>query len=75
MAGSYNHAVNDDGQLRHPERMTIATETPGDAYETIEEMYGMIWWLASGDPNYVENARRNWKLGIDDLSPGRETSR
>lgn len=51
--------------------MGIATETQGDAYETIEEMYGMIWFLAEGDLAKVEQARVQWKAGID-LSPGRQ---
>jgi hypothetical protein len=71
MAGSYNHAVDDQGRLRNPENMTIATETQGDAYETIEEFYGMVWYLANGDPALVEEARTNYQRGID-LSPGRE---
>ena len=80
MAGSYNHAVNRRGQLRSPQHMTIATETPGDAYETIEEMYGMIWFLASdrrvgsdawSPAEWVEQARLNYQDGIK-WSPGRE---
>lgn len=71
MAGSYNHATTDDGRLRNPDTMTIATETGGDAYETIEEMYGMIWYLAGGDATRVEEARQNYPAGID-LSPGRQ---
>ena len=71
MAGSYNHAVNDDGQLRNSRHMTIATETQGDAYETIEEMYGMIWLLALGDPEKVEWARTHYSAGLE-LSPGKE---
>lgn len=71
MAGSYNHAVTDEGQLRNWRTMTIATETQGDAYETIEEMFGMIWFLAQGDTARVEEARQNYQAGIE-LSPGRE---
>ena len=71
MAGSYNHAVNDDGQLRNPNNMTIATETQGDAYETIEELYGMVWWLAHGDDALVEEARQRYREGIA-ISPGHE---
>jgi hypothetical protein len=71
MAGSYLHAVDDQGRLRNPENMTIATETQGDAYETIEEFYGMVWFLAGGDGDLVEQARTHWQRGID-LSPGRE---
>jgi hypothetical protein len=71
MAGSYNHATTDDGRLRSPETMSVATETPGDAYETIKEMYGMIWYLANGLPVLVEDARRNYRSGLL-LSPGHE---
>jgi len=69
VAGSYLHAVTDDGKLRNPETMTIATETQGDAYETIEEMFGMIWYLADGDAARVEEARRAYRAGIE-RSPG-----
>lgn len=69
MAGSYNHAVQDNGRLRSPRTMTIATETQGDAYETIEEMYGMIWWLADGDAERVEDARQHYLDGLH-MSPG-----
>jgi hypothetical protein len=51
--------------------MTIATETQGDAYETIGEMYGMIWYLAAGNPEHVDRARRLYKVGIE-MSPGVE---
>ena len=71
MAGSYRHAVDDDGRLRNGRNMGIATETQGDAYETIEEMYGMIWWLANGNADSVEAARQRYLDGIE-LSPGRE---
>lgn len=73
MAGSYNHAVNDNGELRNPSNMIVATETQRDAYQTIEEMYGMIWFLAGGDPVKVEAARTNYDRGIDEFSPGRES--
>lgn len=72
MAGSYKHATTEDGKLRNSETMTIATETQGDAYETIEEMYGMIWYLAKGDPSKVEEARVHYDVGVDMYSPGRE---
>lgn len=72
MAGSYNHTVTKSGKLRSPKNMTNATETQGDAYETIEEMYGMIWFLANGDPLEVEKARENYREGVDSWSPGRQ---
>lgn len=71
MAGSYRHATDDQGRLRSWRTMIIATETRGDAYETIEELYGMVWYLASGDAGRVEEARQNYEAGIL-LSPGRE---
>lgn len=71
MAGSYLHATTDQGLLRNWRTMTIATETQGDAYETIEEMYGMIWFLAKGDAESVERARKRYVEGID-MSPGRQ---
>lgn len=49
--------------------MTIATETQGDAYETIEEFFGMVWYLANGNPDLVEEARLNYRVGII-MSPG-----
>lgn len=72
MAGSYLHAVNDRGQLSNTTMMTVATETQGDAYETIEEMYGMIWWLAKGNAGLVEEARQNYLRGIKEMSPGKQ---
>jgi hypothetical protein len=69
MAGSYNHAVDDRGRLRNWQNMTSATETQGDAYETIEEFYGMVWYLADGDAARVEEARQNYKEGLA-RSPG-----
>ena len=71
MAGSHNHATNNDGSLRSFETMDIATETAGDAFETIEEMYGMIWWLAASSSEtfeqaveLVEMARQSYRSGL-----------
>lgn len=71
MAGSYRHATTPKGKLRNPKTMIYATENVGDAYETIEEMYGMIWYLAHGEAALVEGARKNYKVGIE-WSPGRQ---
>lgn len=71
MAGSYHHAVTKKGKLRNRENMLIATETQGDAYETIQEMYGMIWFLANGNRDKVEQARTFYRLGLT-ASPGIE---
>jgi hypothetical protein len=47
MAGSYNHCVAKDGQLLVNEDLIQMVENLGDAYEALEEMYGMIWYLAA----------------------------
>jgi hypothetical protein len=77
MAGSYNHCVTDAGNLMSNDRMMISgamIENLGDAYEAIEEMFGMIWWLAShvapAAPAsemkaMVEAARKNYKEGLE----------
>jgi hypothetical protein len=82
MAGSYNHVVNHrkDGGLYEREILLDMLETrSGDVYEAIEEMYGMIWYLAysiGGDHSttsksesdvakeMVEHARQNYKDGL-----------
>jgi len=70
MAGSYNHAVDEaTGKLYRPEDFRQMVENLGDAYETVEEMYGMIWWLANGDPALVESARQAYRDGLR-CSPG-----
>lgn len=49
MAGSYNHVVKKTGELRKPQDVCSMLECmSGDVYEAVEEMYGMIWYLANG---------------------------
>lgn len=77
MAGSYLHVTDDQGRLLSPEAMSDMLENGGDVYETIEEMYGMIWMLAriaeNGSPTVaaetVENVRHLYKTGLH-YSPG-----
>jgi len=78
MAGSWKHAVNDDGTLRGPEDLNQMLENGGDVYEFAEEVYGMIWWLAETlsfeeatmTPEFwVEEAWKNYLDGIK-YSPG-----
>jgi len=71
MAGSYNHIVTDDGNLISNEEFPNMIENLGDAYEAIEEMYGMIWWLANlpaaarEKPRVrVEMARLHYDIGL-----------
>lgn len=65
MAGSYAHIVNEQGQFVG----TRFIENLGDAYEALEECYGMIWQLADGDVAKVEEARLLHGAGLA-LSPG-----
>ena len=78
MAGSYNHCINHEGKLLDPESLNDMLENGGDVYEAVEEMYGMIWWLAQGlayeereddIASIVEMARQNYRHGIE-FSPG-----
>jgi len=79
MAGSYNHAISDDGQLLRNADFVRMVENLGDAYETAEEMYGMIWHLAADldrasggtrkTADNVEWARTHYREGLE-LSPG-----
>lgn len=71
MAGSYNHCITDKGKLRKPSALLGMLDATGcpDVYEAIEEMYGMIWYLAEGDAEQVEQARHFYKDGLI-LSPG-----
>lgn len=72
MAGSYNHCVTDAGNLYLPHQLAHMLENPGDVYEAVEEMYGMIWWLAHLAPDagamsaedLVDMARKNYALGL-----------
>lgn len=64
MAGSYNHVVNKDSSLRTAEQINDSLEClSGDVVEAVEEMYGMIWYLAEGELARVEKARENWRTG------------
>lgn len=78
MAGSYNHCVHHDNDVSAEDqgkfRGVDLLDHLGDAYEALEEMYGMIWWLASftGSDDVkalVEVARQNYKDGLK-MSPG-----
>lgn len=74
MAGSYNHVVDKStGNLKSNEDIVDTLETGGDVFEAVEEMYGMIWYLANLVSPYaelpyikrlVENARDNYKQGL-----------
>lgn len=80
MAGSYNHIVTNAGNLGSNERVVSMLENGGDVFEAVEEMFGMIWWLAGGPfdegtgiigthpdtvKDAVEEARKNYKKGLE----------
>jgi hypothetical protein len=68
MAGSYSHVVDKrTGKFTG----TYLLDHLGDAWEALEEMYGMIWFLASGNAMEVERARQHYRAGIA-ASPGIE---
>lgn len=78
MAGSYHTAVSrEDGQLYRNGDFARMVENTGDAYETAQEMYGMIWLLAHSlgverqvPPHVlVEMARQDYRDGLA-VSPG-----
>jgi hypothetical protein len=73
MAGGYRHVVDREGNLKSNQEVVDALETGGDVFEAIEEMYGMIWWLAAKaairvNPTSmiiaVDEARDNYELGL-----------
>jgi hypothetical protein len=77
MAGSYEHCVNAVGQLYPPEALAAQLENGGDVYEAVQEMYGMIWWLAAhmetdgpeSTADLVVEAQRRYRVGLK-FSPG-----
>ena len=77
MAGSYLHVVKNDGSLRSHKTIADMLEHDGDVVEAVEEMYGMIWYLADelshcypfnmiedGVPAIVESARLEYQEGL-----------
>jgi hypothetical protein len=68
MAGSYHHIVEENGAFSGQQHRL---ENGGDVYEALEELYGMIWFLANGDSEKVRIAQINYKKGLE-LAPKRE---
>lgn len=69
MAGGYGHVVQKDGNLVSNRRVVEMLENGGDVYETIVQMYGMIWYLAGTHaPNIekavIEDARNHYQQGL-----------
>jgi hypothetical protein len=86
MAGSWNHSIEHDengaipgGKLLCNEDAVQMLENGGDWYEYAEEVYGMVWWLATmlsvqdgatrSPAELIDQARKNYQEGIA-LSPG-----
>ena len=61
MAGSYGHITADDGRFLGVHSLL---DHMGDAFEALEECYGMIQWLAGGDRRRIEEARENYRAGL-----------
>jgi hypothetical protein len=86
MAGSYRHVVSSSqrtfGPLLDPRDVAGMLETPGDVWEAVEEMFGMIWFLAGqvnpdNPASAVELAEKNYRSGIEigagvDIEPDEE---
>ena len=68
MAGSYQHIIDENGAFAGHQHLL---DTGGDVYEALEEIYGMIWYLANGDAARVEEARRNYTRGLE-LAPQKQ---
>lgn len=80
MAGSYGHVIEEDGSLSENEVVAGMLENGGDIFEAVEQMYGMIWYLAerlnanlpAGAPAFrhldrlalVEEAQKHYKQGL-----------
>lgn len=58
MAGSYKHVTTENGELISNGKFAEMIENIGDAYEVVEEMYHMIQFLARGDKDKIEKARK-----------------
>lgn len=41
---SYKDITNEAGHLKHADEMT--QQEAAESYEIIEELYGMVWWMA-----------------------------
>ena len=58
MAGSYNHIVDEKGDLITNEEFTRSIENLGDAYKAAKECWYIIQILAQGDKSKVTSAQR-----------------
>lgn len=64
--------TTDDGQFRNNETFNQMVENGGDAYETAEECFGMVHWLAQeladllgmSRADVIEAARHRYEDGL-----------
>ena len=77
MAGSFNHIVDIDGGLFSDMGIVAMLDTGVDVFETIEQMYGMIWYMAyaleaadayENRKDAIDEARVFYKEGLN-ISP------
>ncbi len=72
MAGSWDHIVTKSGKFQG----TRLIDDLGDAYEALEECYGMIQWLADqaearpgpgilSRDEWIKEAEQHYKEGLD----------
>lgn len=47
MAGGWKHSVDDQGRLLSQDQLVDIMDTPGDWIEYAQEVYGMVYFLAS----------------------------
>lgn len=64
MAGSWQHVVNANGTFIDNDRFPDMIENLGDAYEALEECYGMIVWLTNGDAEQINEANERYQQGL-----------
>jgi hypothetical protein len=69
MAGGYGHIVQKDGNLASNRRVAGMLENGGDVFECVEELYGMIWYLAGThapdrEKAVIEDARHHYQQGL-----------
>lgn len=77
MAGSWHHAIDEQGRLLNSFELSDMLENGGDVHEFAEEVYGMVYYLAGrliahepgGLESLIEEARMNYREGIS-VSPG-----
>jgi hypothetical protein len=74
VAGSWQHMTTPKGKLRSNESFCGMIENLGDAYETAEECFGMVWWLARAlaehEPDvsreqWIARAEQHYRDGLE----------